>query len=151
MAYQLMEHAATKAGRLSSVPGRVMPKTCKTAYAGCLASFSALMGGCKRTVHTRCCHWLATSAAFTAKAVTWSTAQASRNGRRRPLVTLRKEYRNRVWVELGLNITVNSLYSKYVVDRGEGYFFREQVRLGRDMLLKYDYLTPRLARLFVLD
>jgi len=35
----------------------------------CPASCSVLMGGCMGTLHARCCHWLATSAAFTAKAV----------------------------------------------------------------------------------
>ena len=33
------------------------------------------MGGCKEWVYARCCHWLATSAALTVKAVGWSTAQ----------------------------------------------------------------------------
>jgi len=40
---------------------------------------------------------LATSAAFSAKAATWPTAQASGDGRRRPLVTLLEEYKKRVW------------------------------------------------------
>jgi len=34
------------------------------------------------------------SAAFTAKGAAWPPAQASGNGHRRPLVTLRNEYRN---------------------------------------------------------
>ena len=60
----------------------------------CPTSCSVLIGGCKETVHARCIHWLtvATSAAFTAKAVTWPTARTSGAGRRRPLVTLRKQY-----------------------------------------------------------
>jgi len=37
-------------------------------------------------IHARCCHCLATSAAFTAKAVARPTAQTSGGGRRRPLV-----------------------------------------------------------------
>jgi len=37
----------------------------------------ALMGGFKGTVHARCRHWLATSAAFTAKVAVWPTAQES--------------------------------------------------------------------------
>jgi len=36
------------------------------------------------------------SAAFTAKAAAWLRAQASGDGRRRPLVTLRKQYRSRI-------------------------------------------------------
>ena len=82
---------ATEGGRLGSITGRVIPKTWKTVLVACPASCSALMGGCKRTVYARCCHWLATSVAFTAKATAWSTGYASGNGRRRPLVTLRKE------------------------------------------------------------
>ena len=44
------------------------------------------------TIHALCCHWLATSAAFTAKVPAWSTAQVSWGGGRRPLVTFPKEY-----------------------------------------------------------
>ena len=50
----------------------------------------ALMDGCKRKLHALCCHWFATSAAFTAKVAAWPAAQADGNGRRRPLVTLPK-------------------------------------------------------------
>ena len=32
------------------------------------------VGGCKETVHVQCCRWPAISAAFTAKAASWSTA-----------------------------------------------------------------------------
>ena len=39
------------------------------------------MVGCKETVHAQRCHWFDISAAFTAKADVWSTAQASGNGR----------------------------------------------------------------------
>jgi len=52
------------------------------------APCSALMGGCKREVHTRCCHWLDTSAAFIAKTTAWPKAQANGDGRRKPLVTM---------------------------------------------------------------
>ena len=45
-------------------------------------------------VHARCCHWFATSAALTTKAAAWLWAEASRDGRRRLLVTLRKEYKS---------------------------------------------------------
>ena len=57
----------TKPGRLDSIPGQIMLKTWKTLLAACPTSCSALMGGCKEENHTRCCHFLATSAAFTAK------------------------------------------------------------------------------------
>jgi len=36
------------------------------------------MGACKGTVHARCCHRLATSATFTAKAAAWPTAHGKR-------------------------------------------------------------------------
>jgi len=42
------------------------------------------MGGCKGTVHAQCCHWLATSAAFTYGANKQEVGAT-------PLVTLRKE------------------------------------------------------------
>ena len=60
---------AAKVGRLGSIPGQVLPKIWKTMLTSCPASCSVLMGGCMGTLHARCCHWLATSAAFTAKAV----------------------------------------------------------------------------------
>jgi len=41
------------------------------------------MGECKGTVHARCSHWLPDSAALTANANAWLTAQASRNGQGR--------------------------------------------------------------------
>jgi len=44
-------------------------KTLKTALETCADSCLAIMGGCKDTVQVRCCHWLATSAAFAAKDV----------------------------------------------------------------------------------
>jgi len=47
-------------------------------------------------VHAQCCHWLATSAAFTAKEVAWSTMQASGDGRHWLLVTFRKEHRSQM-------------------------------------------------------
>ena len=50
-------------GAVGWAPSRVVPKT--------WASCSALMGGCKGAVHALCCHCLATSAAFTAKATAW--------------------------------------------------------------------------------
>jgi len=40
-----------------------------------LSSLVALMGGWKETLHTRCCDWLVTSTAFTAKVAAWATAQ----------------------------------------------------------------------------
>jgi len=52
-----------------------------TLLAACLASCSALMGGCKQIVHAPCCRWYATSAAFAAKADARATAQASGDGR----------------------------------------------------------------------
>jgi len=51
------------------------------------------MGGCEETVRARCCLSLATNVAFTSKVAAWSTAQASGEGHRRPLVTLRNGYR----------------------------------------------------------
>jgi len=60
------------------------------------ASCSALMGGCKETVHPRYCHWLATGAAFTAKAVAWPTAHASGNGRPQTTSDTPKGVQNRV-------------------------------------------------------
>jgi len=60
----------------------VMLKTPKTVFAACPAFRSALMGGCKGTVHARCWHLLPISAALTAKAIG--------NGVGRPLVTLQK-------------------------------------------------------------
>jgi len=90
---QVTRALATNTGRLGSIPRRVVPKTWKTVLAPCSTSCSALMGGCNGTLHARCCHQLVTSAAFTAKIAAWPTAQASGNGRRRPLVTRRKEYR----------------------------------------------------------
>jgi len=86
---------ATEGGRLGSIPGRAIPKTWKMALVACPASCSALMGGWKRTVYARCCHWLATSAAFTAKAVAWSTGHASGSGRRRPPITLGKQQKRK--------------------------------------------------------
>ena len=56
---------AIKSGRLGSL------------LATCPASCSALMG----TVDARCWHWLATSAAFTAKVAAWGTSQVSGGGR----------------------------------------------------------------------
>ena len=60
-----------------SNPSRVKPRTWKTVLAACPAPCSVLMDGCKEAVHERCCHWLATSAAFTAKPAAWPTAQVS--------------------------------------------------------------------------
>jgi len=55
------------------------------------------VGGCKGW-------WPATSAAFTAKVATWTTAQVSGHGRRRPLATFRKECRrNRMQAKLKWN------------------------------------------------
>jgi len=45
----------TKSG-LGLIPGRVIPKTGKTAVAVCPTSCSALMGGCKESVHARYCN-----------------------------------------------------------------------------------------------
>ena len=39
-------------------------------------SICYILDGCKETVHARCCHWLATSAAFTAKATSLPTSQS---------------------------------------------------------------------------
>jgi len=63
----------TKAVRLGSIPGRVIPKTWKMVLAACPASCSALMDGCKETVD--CWHRLAASAVFIAKVAAWPTAQ----------------------------------------------------------------------------
>jgi len=41
-------------------------------------SCSAFMGGCKETVAAWWCHWLATSATFTAKEAAWSIHGASK-------------------------------------------------------------------------
>ena len=54
------------------------------------------MGECKGTFHAQWCHWIATVVAFTTEAAAWPTAHASANYRRRLLVTLRMECRNRV-------------------------------------------------------
>jgi len=70
----------TNTVRRGSIPGRVVPKTWKTANCS-----SALMGGCKEKAHARCCHWLATNAAFTAKVAARPSAQTSGNGRRWPI------------------------------------------------------------------
>jgi len=86
----------TKACRLGSIPGRAIPNTWKMVLAACPVSCSALMGRCKDTVYAWCCHWFATWTAFTVKAAAVPTMQASGNECRRPLVTLRKEYRNQV-------------------------------------------------------
>jgi len=66
---QLIEQAPSKLVGGVLIPGRVMPKNSKTVFAVCLAT--SLMGGnSKVRVHgqAQCCHWLATSAAHTAKA-----------------------------------------------------------------------------------
>jgi len=57
----------------------------KLALAACPTSCSALMVGCKGTVHARCCHWLASSAAFTAKVAAWPTVHESSDGHRADL------------------------------------------------------------------
>ena len=49
-----------------------------TSLATCPAACSALVDGCKGTVHARCCRCLATSAAFTAKVAAWPTTQSKR-------------------------------------------------------------------------
>jgi len=59
----------------------VIPKTSKTVIAACPASCSALMFGCKERVPTRCFHWLAINAAFTAKAEAGPTVQARGDAR----------------------------------------------------------------------
>ena len=51
----------------------------KREFANCPASCSALMGGCKETIHARCCQLLPTNAAFTMKKATWHTAQVKGN------------------------------------------------------------------------
>jgi len=48
--------------------------------AACPTSSSALMDGCRETVHEQWCHWLVTSGAFTVKTNTWPTMQASGDG-----------------------------------------------------------------------
>ena len=68
---------ATKADRVGSIPGRIISKTWSAVLAACPDACSALMGECKGRVHAWCCHWLATSAAFTAKLAVWSWAQIS--------------------------------------------------------------------------
>ena len=72
------------AARLRSLEG--------TLLAACPASCPWLMNRCKETIHARRCHWLATSAASTAKATAWPTAIKWRGGRR-PLVALQREYK----------------------------------------------------------
>jgi len=67
--------------RLGSNPGRVKPKAWKTVLAACPATYLVLMGdGCKGQLLARCCHWPATSAAFTAKVAAWPTAPCKRRG-----------------------------------------------------------------------
>ena len=73
--YQSFPSQHTEAGRLGSIPGRVIPKTGKTVLAACVQPLW-LMLGISEKLHERCCHWLATSAAFTAKVVAWSTVQS---------------------------------------------------------------------------
>ena len=77
-----IEHPPIKADRLGLIP--------------CICGLFSLVLGVHRwvqgTVHARCCHWLATSAAFTAKVAAWSTAQVSGDRRRWALVTFQKEY-----------------------------------------------------------
>jgi len=60
---------ATKAGRVDSFPGWVIPKTWKSVLVACPASCSAWLCWCEGTVHAPCCHWPGTSAAFTTKTV----------------------------------------------------------------------------------
>ena len=58
------------------LPVRSYRRLGKTVLAAWPASCSILMGWCKDMVNAPCCHWLTTSAAFTAKVAAWSTAQA---------------------------------------------------------------------------
>ena len=102
-ALQLVKRA-TKVGRLGSIPGRVIPKTWKTAHASCPASCSVLMGGCKGTDDARCWHCLVTSATFTAKAAAWPTTQESGDGRCRPLATLQEGVQKQSTSKTELNI-----------------------------------------------
>jgi len=46
----------------------------KTTLVPCSVSSSAMIGGCKETVHMRCCRRLATSSAFTTKIAAWPLA-----------------------------------------------------------------------------
>jgi len=85
-----VEHAPSKPIGWFRFPV-VLYRTLKTVLSAYAASCSALMGECKETIHTRCCHFLDASATFTAKAAACSTAQASGEGRRRPFMTVQKE------------------------------------------------------------
>ena len=86
------------------------------------ASCSAMMDGCKETVHMRCCHWLATSSAFTTKIAAWTTAQANEDRLRRPLVTLRKEYVSET--ELHLLLKRFGGYFQTLDEENPQYFFQ---------------------------
>jgi len=68
-----------------SIPGQAIPKTWKHWLADCPASCSGLIGGCKERIDAQCCHWLATSAAFAAKAAAGHTAHT--RGDERPQTT----------------------------------------------------------------
>ena len=82
---------------LSSIPTRVILKTWRMVLAACPASCSALNVKRKEMVHARCCcHWLVTKEAFFTKVDAWPTAQVNGDGRRRPLLTLWKQYKQRV-------------------------------------------------------
>jgi len=100
----LIEHLPTKLE--SGFRFRFIPKTWKAVLA---SSALTCVGGCKQTVHARCCNnRLATSAAFPAKATAWPTAQASGNGRRRPVVPLEKRVQKARVNETELKWTVQA-------------------------------------------
>jgi len=66
---------ANKAGRLGSgsIPGSGHSEDLKFGICGLSSFVIGINGWVQGTVHARRCHWLATSAAFTAKAAPWPT------------------------------------------------------------------------------
>lgn len=69
------------------------------------------LNGCKEKVHARCCHCLALNAAFTTKVAAWPTAQASGDGLRWPLATLRKQSKYEFNETTGFNYFAPERYS----------------------------------------
>jgi len=52
----LVEHVLHRSWQTGFDPGRAVPENLKTAHAACPASCSALVDGCKETVHAGCYH-----------------------------------------------------------------------------------------------
>ena len=94
----------TKAGRLGSIRFPVVShqRLEKRNVAACSASCSLMRGcNCKETVHQRCCYWLATSEALTAKVAACPRGASKRRCRRWPLVQKRAK---RNWTELNFQV-----------------------------------------------